>query len=63
MDSGKLKIFIHLLTIFYNVDLIKRLIPQEFNEYLIRNGVRQDSRKTDQFRDIEVKRNVISNIK
>ena len=41
-------------------DLIKKLLPHEYTEYLIRNEVRSDGRTLDQHRPISIKRNVVT---
>ena len=38
--------------------LLEKLVPHEFNEYAVRNGIRTDTRTLNQHREIIVKRNI-----
>ena len=44
----------------YHLDLLKKLLPHEYNAYLLRNGLRSDSRSLTKNRDFRIKRGVLT---
>ena len=56
MEAGIIIIF----SINHFIDLLKKLLPHEYHSYLIRNGVRADSRGLTNHRSIVIKRNVLN---
>ena len=59
MEAG---IWLCYFILIMTLDLLKKLIPAEYNDYLIRNGIRSDGRKLTDHRVCEIKREVFQNI-
>lgn len=53
MDASK-----ESVRLIFILDLLRKLIPTEYNELLVKNEVRADGRGLDQQRPIEVKRQI-----
>ena len=43
-----------------DIDLLKRLLPGEVNDYFIRNKVRTDGRALNKHRDYHIQRDVLA---